>query len=83
MVRSYGNKWFLGSYRVFTSLIPSFNELNCNNIETYRARTVCTYGCWMELYGKVFLFGFSLSPAHELASLCIQQTLQTILIHGG
>ena len=30
---------------------------------------------------ETFLSSFSLSPAHELASLCVQQTLQTILIH--
>ena len=43
------------------------------------------YGCRMVngVLSETFLFGFSLSPAHELASLCIQQTLETILIHGG
>ena len=41
------------------------------------------YTCRMVngVLSKTFLFGFSLSPAHELASLCIQQSLKTILIH--
>ena len=36
------------------------------------------YGCRMVngVLSETFLFGFSLSPAHELASLCIQQTFE-------